>query len=81
VGLGFAAVRSGFAAVLEGLEFGFETVEGGLVVFALLGDAFEEAGFFGVASCEIGHGDTGGGGSVGVFVADFGDGGVGDDAV
>jgi hypothetical protein len=32
------------------------------VVFALLGDAFEEAGFFGVASCEVGHGDAGGGG-------------------
>jgi hypothetical protein len=70
-----------FFAGLSAVLSGFAAVQGGFVVFALVGDAFVEAGYFGVVSCEVGHGDAGGGGGVGVFLVDLGDGGIGDDAV
>jgi hypothetical protein len=70
-----------FFAGLSAVLSGFAAVQGGFVVFALVGDAFVEAGYFGVDSCEVGHGDAGGGGGVGVFLVDLGDGGIGDDAV
>ena len=54
---------------------------GGFVFFAEGGGALVEAGYFGFAGFEEAEREAGGGGGVGVPLADFGNAGIGDDAL
>ncbi|MDZ7637464.1 MAG: hypothetical protein U5J83_04320 [Bryobacterales bacterium] len=80
-GLGRQDGVGGFAAVLDGVEFGCEAFVGFFVFFAEFCGAVVEADGGGLLAFEQGQGDAGRGGGVGVLCADFGDAGIGDDAL